>query len=80
MTQFYEGKGYEGITTTRIFEYENTKTGVRKCCDEQEKMKTTSQTNHIYQQGVFIYKVYSLLTLEMSQSFSAMLQLYKILF
>ena len=32
-TQFNEGKGYKGNGSIRIFEFENTKNDVKKCCD-----------------------------------------------
>ena len=56
MTQFNQGKEYEGIRTIKIFEFENTRSYVKKCCDHWEKMKAICKTNHIHQPGVFTYK------------------------
>ena len=36
MTQFNEGKGFEGIKTSKIFEFENTRDYVKKCCTDKK--------------------------------------------
>ena len=40
MIQFNKGKGYKGIRTIKIFEFENTRSFVKKCWSHWEKRKT----------------------------------------
>ena len=54
MTHFDEGKGYEGIRTIKIFEFENRRSDIKKCCSHWEKRKTVCQT---YQPGHLPTKV-----------------------
>ena len=39
ITQFIEGRGHKGITIIKIFEFENTKRNIKKCCSHREKGK-----------------------------------------
>ena len=49
MTQFDEGKRYIGIRTIKIFEFENIRRDIKKCCSHLEKNKAICQTRHTNQ-------------------------------
>ena len=58
MTQFNEGEKYEWIRTSKIFEFENTKSYVKKCCDHWGERKTIYIRQIIYiNQGHLAAKV-----------------------
>ena len=46
MTQFDEGKGYEGIRI-KIFEFENARSDIKKCCSHR---KTEDNVRHTTQE------------------------------
>ena len=58
MTQFNEGEKYEWIRTIKIFEFENTKSYIKKYSDHWGKRKTTYVRQIIYiNQGHLAAKV-----------------------
>ena len=53
MTQFNEGKGYEGITTNKIFQFENTRSGV-KVLRSLRKKEIMSDKSYIPTRGIYL--------------------------
>ena len=43
MAQFNEGVGHKRIRTLKTFEFENTRSHVKKCCDHWETSNTEKQ-------------------------------------
>ena len=75
MTQFNEGKGYEGIGTIKIFDIENTSAEVKKKCHDHWEKGNMSDKSYIPTRGTYLQKFPQLLTLQINQSFSVMFQL-----
>ena len=75
MAQFNKKKGYEGIRTIKIFEPENTRSDVKKYCDQWEKRKAiVSDKSYIPTMDIYLQKLSLLLNLQMNQSFSVVFQ------
>ena len=76
MTQFNEGKGWEGIRTINIFEFENARSYVKKCCDHWEKVENNMlDKSYTSTRDISLQKLPLLLTLQMNQSFNVRSQL-----
>ena len=58
MTQFDEGKGYEGIRI-KIFEFENARSDIKKCCSHR---KTEDNMSDIPPRSIYLQKLLLLLT------------------
>ena len=55
--QFNKWKVYQGIRTVERFEFQNTRSDIKKYCDHWEKRKIY-QANQIYKSEAFTYKSY----------------------
>ena len=72
---FNEGKGYEGIRTIKIFEFDNTRSYFKELRSPRKKEKNMLDKLYTSTRGIYLQKLPLILPLQMNQSFNVSFKL-----